>query len=308
MSLDFPAILGTIRDGRHLPEVTVLSLMRSLETLLYREPNVLEVSTPITVCGDIHGQLYDLLELFEVSGDPTANPSIKYLFMGDYVDRGHYSLESFCFLVSLKLQYPDRISLLRGNHESRGINRIYGFYNDCLQIYGHVGVWMACNTAFDLLPIAAVVDRKIFCVHGGLSRNIDFVEQLVLLKRRHELPTDGPLCDLCWSDPEDGIREWQMNQRGAGWLFGEPQAERFERLNDLKLIARSHQLAMEGFQWFFGEKLVTVWSAPNYMYRIGNRASVMKAEKDGRIEMVLFNARPESKAKKPEDVVSPYFE
>jgi hypothetical protein len=192
-SLDFGSIFQTIRAGDHLPESTVLSLLHTLEDILYQEPNVLELHAPITVCGDIHGQLYDLFELFEVSGQITDSSSVEYLFMGDYVDRGYYSLETFCFLAALKVKYPTRIYLLRGNHESRAINQMYGFYNDCLQLYGHMGIWMACNTTFDFLPVAAVIAQKVFCVHGGLSKAISFIEQIDLIPRRNELPTDGPL-------------------------------------------------------------------------------------------------------------------
>jgi diadenosine tetraphosphatase ApaH/serine/threonine PP2A family protein phosphatase len=306
-TLDFPGIFQGIREGSHLPESVVLSLMQTLKDILYDEPNVLELRAPITVCGDIHGQLYDLFELFDVSGELTDGSSLEYLFMGDYIDRGYFSLETFCFLTALKIKYPSRIYLLRGNHESRAINQMYGFYNDCVQIYGHAGVWRVCNSLFDLLPVAAVIDQKVFCVHGGLSKSIDFLEQLEILYRRNELPTDGPLCDICWSDPEEEIQEWQMNQRGAGWLFGAEQTARFERLNGLTLIARSHQVAFEGFQWFFGRKLVTVWSAPNYMYRVGNKACVMKLDAHLVPEMRMFDARADGARKKPDDIVSTYF-
>jgi diadenosine tetraphosphatase ApaH/serine/threonine PP2A family protein phosphatase len=274
-TLDFPAIFDTLKDGNHLIEPSFVSLMHSLQDILYQEPNLLELHLPITVCGDTHGQIYDLMHLFEISGAMTDDNSLDYLFMGDYVDRGYYSLENFAFLAALKVKYPNRIWLLRGNHESRQVNHMYGFYADCLQVYGHIGVWTLCNDIFDLLPITAVISKRVFCTPGGLSKGIDLLEQFDLISRRVELPTEGPLCDLCWSDPDD-VEDWDVNQRGAGWLFGQEQVRHFLELNGLSLIARSHQLAQEGFQWHFDQTLITVWSAPNYMYRAGNRASVMK--------------------------------
>jgi diadenosine tetraphosphatase ApaH/serine/threonine PP2A family protein phosphatase len=187
---------------------------------------------------------------------------------------------------------------------------MYGFYTDCLQIYGHIGVWTLCNEVFDLLPITAIIGNRVFCTHGGLSKGIDLVEQFDLIPRRVELPTEGPLCDVCWSDPDD-VEDWVVNQRGAGWLFGREQVRHFLQLNGLSLIARSHQLAQEGFQWYFDQTLITVWSAPNYMYRAGNRASVMKLPDNFQtaddVRLELFDADPRGGTRKPEDVMLGYF-
>jgi len=209
--------------------------------------------------------------------------------MGDYVDRGYYSLETFIYLAVLKLKHADQVYLLRGNHECRQVNQMYGFYNQIQHNFGHAGIWDLCNKVFDLLPMAAVIDGKVFAVHGGLSKDIHLVENISIINRVDELPSKGPLCDLCWSDPDDEMEEWRENQRGAGWIFGKNPVKRFLQYNNLNLITRSHQMAMEGYQWFFapnevndGPKegmLVIVWSAPNYMYRSNNKASLMKIER-----------------------------
>lgn len=307
LDIDYDMIFEQIRNGNHLSEPVIQKLMDRMKEILYQECNVLELRAPITVCGDIHGQLFDLFQLFSKSGEIDEGTDTVYLFMGDYVDRGYYSLETFSYLAALKCKFTDRIYLLRGNHESRQVNQIYGFYNDCLQVYGHVGVWTLCNEVFDLLPISAIVDKKIFCVHGGLSKGIDLIEQLDLLTRRTELPTEGPLSDLCWSDP-DNVQQWVMNQRGAGWIFGKPQVEKFLHTNKLSLIARSHQLAMDGYQWFFDKQLITVWSAPNYMYRAGNKATIMKVSgPELNTELIEFDAHPDSLVRKPDDIVLSYF-
>jgi diadenosine tetraphosphatase ApaH/serine/threonine PP2A family protein phosphatase len=274
-SFDFPGIFEALSTGNHLPEATIISLVHTLQDILYQEPNLLELQLPITICGDTHGQIYDLVHLFEISGKMTDDDTLTYLFLGDYIDRGFHSMETFAFLAALKVKYPNRIWLLRGNHESRQVSHLYGFYNDCLHIYGHVGIWTLCNEIFDLLPLTAVIGKRVFCTHGGLSKGIDLLDQIDLLMRRVELPSEGPLCDICWSDPDD-VQDWSINQRGAGWLFGAGQVRHFLHLNGLSLVARAHQLAQEGFQWYFDKTLITVWSAPNFCGWIQNAASVVQ--------------------------------
>ena len=302
------SIIQTLRDGNLLPEKTLIDLLLKLMEVLYTESNVLELQSPITICGDIHGQLYDLFELFKVSCENEVIGNTKFLFMGDYVDRGWFSIETFAYLAALKLKYKGQFFLLRGNHECRQVNQAYGFYNEIQFNYGHAGIWTLCNEVFDLLPMAAVIDGDVFSVHGGLSPKIALIESISLLDRQNELPQVGPLCDLCWSDPEE-VEHWHENQRGAGYLFGGPQTTEFCHLNNIKLITRSHQIAMEGYQKFFGDQLITVWSAPNYMYRSGNLASVMKYKgRDQQYELAIFGPCPNDKRKIPEEIpTSNYF-
>lgn len=303
---DIDTVISTLRDGNFLPEKTLITLMMKFMEVLYTESNVLELTSPIIICGDIHGQLYDLFQLFDAAceGQPLENK--KFLFMGDYVDRGRFSIETFAYLVALKLKYKDHFYLLRGNHECRQVNQMYGFYHETQFYYGHAGVWSFCNEVFDLLPMAAVVDGEVFSVHGGLSPEIPLIEKISTISRQQELPPKGPLCDLCWSDPET-TRTWCKNQRGAGYLFGEPQVTEFLQLNNLKLVTRSHQLAQDGYAKFFNDKLITVWSAPNYMYRSGNKATVMAYER-GEYKLIPFEECPDNQRKIPKDLpASPYF-
>lgn len=176
-----------------------------------------EVKCPVTVCGDVHGQFHDLMELFRIGG---RSPDTNYLFMGDYVDRGYYSVETVTLLVALKVRYRERITILRGNHESRQITQVYGFYDECLRKYGNANVWKFFTDLFDYLPLTALVDGQIFCLHGGLSPSIDTLDHIRALDRIQEVPHEGPMCDLLWSDPDDR-GGWGISPRGAGYTFGQ---------------------------------------------------------------------------------------
>ncbi|MCQ2820730.1 MAG: serine/threonine-protein phosphatase [archaeon] len=296
--------LESLYKGECLPENDVKILCDKVKELLIEESNVQPVSAPVTVCGDIHGQFYDLKELFRTGGEI---PNTRYVFLGDYVDRGYNSVETLELLLCLKLRYPDHILLLRGNHESRQISFTYGFYEEINRKYGNIYLWKVFTDIFDYLAIGAIIEGKIFCIHGGLSPYIACVDQIRLLNRKAEIPHDGALCDLVWSDPDD-IETWMVSSRGAGWMFGSKVVDEFNHINDLELICRAHQLVDEGFKyWFPNENLVTVWSAPNYCYRCGNKASILKFSVNLERTFLMFNDVPESaKSLHPKSLV-PYF-
>jgi diadenosine tetraphosphatase ApaH/serine/threonine PP2A family protein phosphatase len=326
MTTDVPSVLddllamscselqAVLRTNAHIEESIFDSFLRKLGEVLRFEPNILYLHSPISVCGDIHGQMLDLFKLFEVSGSDFE--SQQYLFLGDYVDRGYSSLKTFLYLGFLKLKYFDRFFMLRGNHESRQVNQMYGLYNECVQLYGHPGIWYILNEVFDLLPVAAVIDCRIFCVHGGLSPNVKFVEQILPLERKREID-HGTIADLTWSDP-DNVSNFSPGPRGIGYLFGAKHSKMFLRNNRLGssegprenpnhgFIARSHQLAPDGYSWLHDDSLVIVWSAPNYSYKSGNQASVMKVDPVAPLEFRIFDKDPVSDVK-PVDVRLDYF-
>ena len=314
-----------IANEQPVPEQDVMRIFLKLMERLNQENNVILVSSPVYIVGDIHGQLDDLRWMFRTCGllekkdQPLDLKGNKFLFMGDYVDRGYHSLNTFLYLACLKLRYPDQVFLLRGNHESRQVSTRYGFYYEVILNYGHAGLWMMANDVFDLLPMAALVDEDVFCVHGGLSPMLPMIERISLLDRQKELPPKGPLCDLCWSDPEN-VKTWRENTRGAGYLFGRDETRKFTIINRIEFVCRSHQLAQEGHAEYFGYgeheyRLITIWSAPNYSYRSGNKASVMlkgDPEKGGKNSLKIYTEsegdwqiRP-SDAEKP--VSSTYFQ
>ncbi|KAF7635728.1 Serine/threonine-protein phosphatase [Meloidogyne graminicola] len=221
-----------------LSEQEVKVLCAKAREILMQESNVQRIDAPVTICGDVHGQFHDLMELFRVGGQV---PETNYLFLGDFVDRGFYSVETFLLLLALKIRYPDRMMLIRGNHESRQITQVYGFYDECLRKYGSAVVWRCCTEVFDCLSLSAVINGRIFCVHGGLSPSIQTIDQIRTIDRKQEVPHDGPMCDLLWSDPEDSVG-FGVSPRGAGYLFGSDVVKNFCETNNIDLIARAHQL------------------------------------------------------------------
>ncbi|KAJ8431679.1 hypothetical protein Cgig2_007501 [Carnegiea gigantea] len=335
-----------------LKESEVKALCFKAMEILVEESNVQRVDAPVTICGDIHGQFYDMKELFRVGGDC---PKTNYLFLGDFVDRGFYSVETFLLLLALK---------------------VYGFYDECLRKYGSVNVWRYCTDIFDYLrnvltsslydphcqteqsvycnpdrkllsdSLSALIENKIFGVHGGLSpaiTSLDQVSSIYLLDfyipwfispdpakagptlggvvvvvvvvflgshaeywvailpfcqirtidRKQEVPHDGAMCDLLWSDPEDAVDGWGLSPRGAGFLFGGSVVTSFNHTNNLDYICRAHQLVMEGFKWMFDDQIVTVWSAPNYCYRCGNVAAILELDENLNKEFRVFHAAPQ---------------
>uniref|UniRef100_H2Y8E0 protein-serine/threonine phosphatase n=1 Tax=Ciona savignyi TaxID=51511 RepID=H2Y8E0_CIOSA len=179
----------------------------------------------------------------------------------------------------------------RGNHESRQITQVYGFYDECLRKYGNANVWKYFTDLFDYLPLTALVDSQIFCLHGGLSPSIDSLDHIRALDRLQEVPHEGPMCDLLWSDPDDR-GGWGISPRGAGYTFGQDISETFNHHNHLTLISRAHQLVMEGYNWCHDRNVVTIFSAPNYCYRCGNQAALMELDDTLRYSFLQFDPAP----------------
>lgn len=293
-----------IRRCEFLAEDELKVLCEYVKEILVEESNVQPVNSPVTVCGDIHGQFHDLLKLLETGGQV---PQKNYIFMGDFVDRGYNSLEVFTLLLVLKARYPAHMTLLRGNHESRQITQVYGFYDECQRKYGNANAWRYCTEVFDYLTLSALVEGQVLCVHGGLSPELRTLDQIRTIERVCEIPHEGPFCDLMWSDPED-LETWAVSPRGAGWLFGSLVTSEFSIANGLNLVARAHQLVQEGFKYMFAaQSLVTVWSAPNYCYRCGNVASVLCLGDNLEREVKLFTETKENSTMMPPRNSVPYF-
>ena len=258
------------REGK-LEKADLLELINLFQAQIKSEPNILKIQDPVTVVGDIHGQFYDLLKLLEEGGSPETT---KYLFLGDYVDRGKQSLETICLLLAYKIKYPLKVHLLRGNHESSVTNRIYGFYDECKRRY-NVRLWRNFTELFNYLPVAALIDEKILCMHGGLSPDLRNLSSISEISRPTEIPDSGLLCDLLWSDPDKEVLDFDENDRGVSVVFGEKIVQEFNRKNDLDLIIRAHQVVDDGYEFFAQRQLITIFSAPNYCGEFDNSAGIM---------------------------------
>jgi serine/threonine-protein phosphatase 2A catalytic subunit len=285
---DVDGMIEHVLQCKPLSEPQVARLCEKGKEVLGKESNVHVVHAPVTVCGDIHGQFHDLMELFKIAGSP---PDTNFLFMGDYVDRGYYSVECVTLLLLYKVRYPQRFHILRGNHESRQITQVYGFYDECIRKYGTANVWKLFTDMFDYLPVTAVVENEVFCLHGGLSPTLDTLANIRSLDRVQEVPHEGPMCDLLWSDPEER-QGWGVSPRGAGYTFGQDISEQYCHNNGLKTIARAHQLVNEGYSWSHSGAVVTVFSAPNYCYRCGNLAGIMEFNEHMESNFYAFEPAP----------------
>lgn len=257
-----------------LSESEIRQLCINARQIFLSQPNLLHINAPIRICGDIHGQYQDLLRLFEYGGYP---PSANYLFLGDYVDRGKQSLETICLLLAYKIRYPDKVFLLRGNHEDPKINRVYGFYDECKRRF-NVRLWKIFTDCFNCLPIAALVDEKILCMHGGLSPELENLGQINEIERPTEIPDNGLLCDLLWSDPTSSADGWSDSDRGVSCTFGADIVYEFLSKNGLDLICRGHQVVEDGYEFFAKRRLVTIFSAPNYGGEFDNAGALLSVD------------------------------
>jgi serine/threonine-protein phosphatase PP1 catalytic subunit len=254
-----------------LKEEEIKFLIDKSTQIIKDEKMLVELEAPLHVCGDIHGQYYDLLRIFEHCGYPG---DFNYLFLGDYVDRGKQSLETVCLLLCYKIKFPNKVTLLRGNHESSVTNRIYGFYDECKRRY-NVRLWRSFTDLFNFLPVAAIIDEKILCMHGGLSPELKNLQNIKDINRPTDIPDSGLLCDLLWSDPDKDIAEYDENDRGVSVIFGEKIVQDFNKKNDLDLIIRAHQVVDDGYEFFAQRQLITIFSAPNYCGEFDNSAGIM---------------------------------
>lgn len=274
-----------------LSEEEVEMICEKAIDILILEPNVRKVGPNTIVVGDIHGQFSDLLKIFETFGSPE---SVNYVFLGDFVDRGEHSLECILYLLVYKIMYPDNLTLLCGNHERRKINKTYGFYDEILVKYGEDTVWELVNKVFEYLNVGCIVDGKYLCVHGGISPRVSINK----LERtdRFRRSEDSIINDVIWSDPYYKCG-YTSNPRGCGYLFGEDVLKQFLMFNNLDMLIRSHQLVIEGYKWDFEGLCLTIWSAPDYMKKCSNPASVLYIEKD--VPVTTRSIKVFTKAKKP---------
>lgn len=290
----FNSIIQSVISKKQLPmfinnesiekvDTSLVFLCKSVKQILLQEDTILDLESPIKICGDIHGQLDDLIKVICTGG---FDGNTKYLFLGDYIDRGPNSLEVICLLYALKCAFPTKIYLLRGNHESPEMAESFGFAEEVETKINDDEISDSIITAFydtfDCLPISAMIDDNIFCVHGGLSPDLDRIEDLLKIKRPLPVPEKGIVADLLWSDPDKKTVNWGPNERGVTFTWGEKIANDFIQKNKLSMIIRAHQIAQNGidFPFFPNKSVITVFSATNYLGTCDNVGAFIEIEKD----------------------------
>lgn len=249
----------------------IAQICHLVREIFLSQPSLLELSPPVKIVGDVHGQYADLLRLFTKCGFP---PAANYLFLGDYVDRGKQSLETILLLLCYKIKYPENFFLLRGNHECANVTRVYGFYDECKRRC-NIKTWKIFIDTFNTLPLAAIVAGKIFCVHGGLSPVLNSMDEIRHFSRPTDVPDFGLINDLLWSDPTDSPNEWEDNERGVSYCYNKVAINKFLNKFGFDLVCRAHMVVEDGYEFFNDRSLVTVFSAPNYCGEFDNWGAVM---------------------------------
>uniref|UniRef100_A0A914Z127 protein-serine/threonine phosphatase n=1 Tax=Panagrolaimus superbus TaxID=310955 RepID=A0A914Z127_9BILA len=282
ISLEFMKdLIAHFKAEKKLPIRYAYKMILAAYNFFKDQDSLIHITVPdkqkFTICGDIHGQFYDLINLFELNGLPSeSNP---YLFNGDFVDRGSFSVETIFTLLGFKLLYPKNFFMSRGNHESDSLNKMYGFEGEVKAKY-NAKMSEVFTELFNQLPLVHVINKKILCCHGGLSADENVtLEQLRKLHRTRQPPEDGPMCGLLWSDPQDenGI---SVSKRGAGIQWGPDITKKFLEANDLLYIVRSHEVKPEGYERHHDGQVYTIFSAPNYCDQIGNKGAFINITGD----------------------------
>ncbi|CBY12953.1 unnamed protein product [Oikopleura dioica] len=296
-----PILREHLRKEGRLTNECAIKLIQDGAAVLRAESTMIDVDAPVTVCGDVHGQFFDLLK---VIGDPSTGSNTRYLFLGDYVDRGYYSIECVLYLWALKICQPNSIFLLRGNHECRHLTEYFTFKQECKVKYNE-DVYESCMSAFDCLPLAALMNGQFLCVHGGLSPEITKLDDIKNLDRFKEPPAFGPMCDLLWSDPlEEFGKETSSSERfvhnsvrGCSYFYSFAAVCEFLHQNNLLSMIRAHEAQDQGYKMYRRNSatgfpsLITIFSAPNYLDVYNNKAAILKYE-DNVMNIRQFNCSP----------------
>lgn len=286
-------VLSTNDDmAKHVTATDIIQLSRTVQAVFTDQPAFLELEPPVVVCGDIHGQFKDLLRIFQQLGYP---PNTNYLFLGDYVDRGPKNLETLMLLFCYKIKYPGNMFLLRGNHECLTTNAVYGFRDELRRRYKDHAfhLWQVINEAFSQLPVSALIGGRILTMHGGLSPYLRDLDQLRGIRRGFFDPSSQTIeMDLLWSDPDESIVGWRPNSRGCSYVFGNDIIRETCVRLDIDIIVRAHQVVQDGYEMNSTNRLVTLFSAPNYCGEFDNCGAVMYV--DRRLTCSFIQFKPTS--------------
>ncbi|XP_043272772.1 serine/threonine-protein phosphatase 5 [Venturia canescens] len=270
-------LLQWYEDQQKLHRKYAYKILLDVKTWFMAQPSLVNIEVPedkeFTICGDIHGQFYDLLNIFKLNGLPSeTNP---YLFNGDFVDRGSFSVECIFTLFGFKLLYPDHFFMSRGNHESATMNHMYGFDGEVKSKYT-AQMAELFTEVYNWLPLAHCINRRVLVMHGGLfSRDDVTLDEIRDIDRNRQPPYEGVMCELLWSDPQPQPGR-APSKRGVGVQFGPDVTQAFLKLNDLDYVVRSHEVKNDGYEVGHDGKCITVFSAPNYCDTMGNRGAFIR--------------------------------
>ncbi|XP_048577140.1 serine/threonine-protein phosphatase 5 [Nematostella vectensis] len=286
-------MMDRFKDQKKIHKKYAYMILKQAKVMFEKMPSLIEITIPkgktFTVCGDIHGQFYDLLNIFKLNGLPSKeNP---YLFNGDFVDRGSFSCEVIFTLFSFKLLYPEHFFMSRGNHESSSMNQMYGFDGEVKAKYTSDMVDLFTEV-YNWLPLCHLINKKALVMHGGLfSTDGIKLDDLRTISRNKQPPSEGPMCDLLWSDPQPQPGR-SASKRGVGIQFGPDITEKFCKDNGLELIIRSHEVKPEGYEVMHDGKCITIFSAPNYCDQMGNKGAFITMGDDLKPKFTTYEAVP----------------
>nr|AEE62915.1 unknown [Dendroctonus ponderosae] len=287
-------LMQLYKDQGTLHRKFAFKILLDIKKYFMAQPSLVDVTIPdkekFTVCGDIHGQFYDLMNIFELNGLPSkTNP---YLFNGDFVDRGSFSVECIFTLFGYKLLYPDHFYMSRGNHESATMNQMYGFDGEVKFKY-NAQMAELFTEVYNWLPLAHCLNKRVLVMHGGLfSRDDVTLDEIRTIERNRQPPDEGPMCELLWSDPQpqDGRAP---SKRGVGCQFGPDVTHAFIKLNKLDYIIRSHEVKDSGYEVAHEGRCITVFSAPNYCDTMGNKGAFINLTGESMVpKYIVYDAVP----------------
>ncbi|MCJ1304332.1 hypothetical protein MMC08_007144 [Hypocenomyce scalaris] len=288
-------MITRFKNGKKIHKKYVFQIIAAVNKIVYDEPTMVEMELEsghqLTVCGDTHGQFFDLLEIFRLNGFPSE--SHYYLFNGDFVDRGSWSTEIALLLYAYKWFRPDAFFINRGNHETDDMNRVYGFEGECRAKYNE-RVFKLFSESFSALPLATLIGKKYLTLHGGLfsddETSLDDIRKL----NRHGQRQPGQaglMMEMLWTDPQT-MPGRGPSKRGVGLQFGPDVTKRFCEANGLEAVIRSHEVRMEGYEVEHDGRCITVFSAPKYCDSTENKGAYINIGPELKLEFHKFDAVP----------------
>lgn len=263
------------------------ALIKETIPILQSKSSLVKIDAPCYVVGDIHGNLYDLIRILSMAKLP---PHSRYIFLGDYVDRGQFSYEIVMLLFALQCQFPNDVVLLRGNHEFADVNSVYGFFDEMTALENGQYLYDQMNKAFEWLPIACLIHNKIFCVHGGISPSLNDLAQVEKVERPIKMCDDELIADLMWSDPTNETKTYARSTRGLGISYGSQLVSDYLKKNSLSSVLRGHQCVQNGIQKALDGMVYTVFSCSNYADALDNRCGLLFLNHS--LEMQFFSLPP----------------